>query len=576
MPVSDQLAEPTSVAETEWPPPVPRPELPFSPSIPELISYCVRTFPDNEMVVTENVRLTYAQAEVASRQLAKRLVAAGVGKGTRIGTQFPYGVEWLITWLAIDRIGALHMPFSSALKPAELLKVLRLGDVQVFLSPDWMFGLDRTEFIGEALPELSFGPDGQLLMPELPFLRSIWFVESVERAATDGAGANAGGSGEFAWAPRVSVLDPSDGTGINDEMIAAIEREVAPADFAITIFTSGTSSEPKAVLHTQAALVTKGAHLAALQGWTSEDRIFCGMPFFWVGGIAMTVAPAIYVGATLLCVDRTEATRSLDFMEREQATVMTGWPGVRGPIEGDPTRPDRKIPAFADLPPGGSVLRRSAGIGMTETLASYTWPRRYPEAWEGKLRSTGMPVDGGEVRIADPITLKPLPEGEEGAITVRGYFVTTSLYKKLRADTFSIDGFYNTGDKGYLRDGEVFFTGRLTEMIKTSGNNVAPPEVEGVFQGFPEVAQVHVMAVAHPTRGETVEALVVAKPGTAPDPIELRERARTQLSNFKVPRHVFVIDEDELPWLASGKPDRLGIQRLLTEKVGQLGAEATA
>jgi acyl-CoA synthetase (AMP-forming)/AMP-acid ligase II len=528
-----------------------RPAIPFPPTVSNLLRFAVDNHGAAEFVVTETERLTYAQTARASRLLAKRLIAAGAGKGSRVGTQFPYGAEWLISWLAIERIGSLHMPFSTALKPPELTRLLRHGDVQYFLSPAALFGEDRLPYLERAIPGLDRCGSGPLMLPALPYLRSIWL-------------ANGTSAGRVTGVPF--ALGGADTTGIANELVDAMESEVSTADYAIAIFTSGTSAEPKAVLHTHGALVTKGAHLAALQGWHEGDRIFCGMPFFWVGGIAMTIVPAMWCGATLLCLDRTEPLRALDLMERERATRMTGWPGVRVPIEGHPSRPERDIPAFTSLPPGPQP-KPSQGIGMTETLAAYTFPVDGKEARDGSLRSTGRVIDGCEVRIVDPDTLEQLPDGEPGAILVRGYPVTTAFYKRDHADIFTIDGFYNTGDEGYLRDSELYFTGRLTEMIKTSGNNVAPPEVEAAIRAYPEIEDVHVLGIPDELRGETVAALVIPAEGASVDPEEIRERVRTELSNFKVPRHVVPLAKADLPWLASGKPDRLAIRKLLIEKV---------
>jgi acyl-CoA synthetase (AMP-forming)/AMP-acid ligase II len=530
-----------------------RPGFEWEATVPALLHYAVAQWGDRDLVVTETERMSYADVEVASRRLAKRLLAAGAGKGTRIGTRFPYGTQWIVSWLAVERIGALHMPFSTAYKPAELRKTLRLGDVALLLSPRWLFGDDQEDFLAEALG----GPEPDCRLPlrrvDMPYLREVWFDEASDAE----------------WARPVVVVDPrpgeaDDDLGVTDGFLAAVESQVSPADLAITIFTSGTTSAPKAICHSQGALVRKGAHLATLQAWQADDRIFCGMPFFWVGGVAMTVVPAMSVGAAMLCIDRTEPVRALDLMERESATKLTGWPGVIGPITTHPTAAERGIPALAR--PVSLVGARHSSLGMTETLASYTYST--PEDQQrplpvGRTGSMGWPIEGAEIRIVDPDTYDSLPDGTEGAILVRGYFVMQSRYKFEREEEFTSDGFYDTGDKGYLLDGILFLTGRTSEVIKTFGNNVSPPEVEAVLRSFPEVKDVHVLGVPDAERGEVVAALVVPMPGTAVDPVELRERSRRELSNFKVPRYVVLAADSQVPMLATGKPDRLRIRAML-------------
>lgn len=226
--------------------------LDYAATVPGLIEHVVAHFPDEECVVTPDERLTFAEVDDRSRRLARRLAAWGVGKGTRVATHFPYGVEWLVSWLAVTRIGAVHFPFSTAYKPAELRKSLRHGDIALLISPASLFGNDHRAFVVQAV-QATTESRGRPPHAELPHLRDIWFGVNGDDSTT---------------------LDP---------LIDAMGREVTSADLAVAIYTSGTTSEPKGVLHTHGALIRKGAHLAELQSLNGEDRNLCGMPFFWVG-----------------------------------------------------------------------------------------------------------------------------------------------------------------------------------------------------------------------------------------------------------------------------------------------------
>jgi acyl-CoA synthetase (AMP-forming)/AMP-acid ligase II len=137
------------------------------------------------------------------------------------------------------------------------------------------------------------------------------------------------------------------------------------------------------------------------------------------------------------------------------------------------------------------------------------------------------------------------------------------LYKRERHETFDGDGWYHSGDKGFIRDGYLYFLGRLSEMIKTSGSNVAPREVELLLESFPEVGLAVVVGLPDAERGEVVAAALVPTGGTTIDPIETIRRAGDELSNYKVPRRVLVLDEGEMPYLPNGKPDRLTVRELL-------------
>ena len=512
----------------------PQPVLDYAATVPGLIEHVLTSFPNNDCVVTVDESLTFAEIDERSRRLARRLVRWGVGKGTRIGTHFPYGVDWLVTWLAITRIGGLHFPFSTAYKPPELHKSLRFGDIALLLAPAALFGDDHRDFVAQAAPSTETH-SGRGSFAGLPHLREIWFgVEGDE-------------------SPEL------------DELVYAMSREVVAADQVVAIFTSGTTSEPKGVLHAHGALIRKGAHLAELQRLTPTDRIFCGMPFFWVGGIGMTVVPAFHAGATLLCVDRTDPLRALELMRRERATRMTGWPGVIGPIKATATDSDWET-VVALRRPLSLVGARHSSIGMTETLGPYTYSTSEQQSIplaEGRRGSMGWIIDGADVRIVDPDTGQPLPDDEEGAIEVRGYFLMAGMVKREREDIYTSDGFYRTGDKGYLLGDHLYLTGRLSEMIKTSGNNVAPPEVEAVLRSLPEISDAHVLGIPDDQRGEVVSALVVPSPGATVQAEAVQRYCRTMLSNFKVPRQIVVAQPEQVPWLATGKPDRLKIRALL-------------
>ena len=551
---------PPQTADGPCVPPEPRYEL----TTLGLLKWGVAQFGGTDLLVTDqDVHLTYADAETESRRLAKRLVAAGAGKGTRVAGQFAYGPEWIITWLAVTRIGAVYIPLSTAYKPRELREALRHSDTAIFLAPRVMFGEDRLGFYEEALPGLANSTAGALRLSPAPYLRTICVLAATSPAP---------------WAtPLRAIGDPdADVDGVDDALIEEIESELSPADLAIAVYTSGTSGEPKGVLHTHGALARKATSLAWYMRWEQGDRVFCGMPFFWIGGVGMTVPPAMAVGATLLCTERPHARQALDLVLNEDATRLTGWPGVIGPLLALAAEEGKEIPALQRhqlaVNTGGE---RVSSLGMTETIASHTFvsPNApLPEAVDPKAphgACVGPALAGMEHRIVDPHAGTDLPDGEPGVLLVRGFALTVGLIKRERDDVFTEDGWYNTGDRCYFRNGNLYRLGRINELIKTSGNNVAPAEVEKVLLEFPDVAQAHVAGVPDPERGEVVAALIVPNAGCKPAADEIRERVRTQISNYKVPRFVLFCRADAVPWLASGKVDRLGIKARLVEAYGK-------
>jgi len=173
-------------------------------------------------------------------------------------------------------------------------------------------------------------------------------------------------------------------------------------------------------------------------------------------------------------------------------------------------------------------------------------------------------VEGFEHKIVEPATGRVLDEGQEGEICVRGERMMLGLYKRERSETFDADGWYRTGDRGYLQDGLLFFTGRLSAMIKTGGANVSPQEVELAVRSLAGVKAAFVVGLPDPDRGEVVGCMVCPEPGHEIDTATLVSDLRERLSSYKVPRRILVVDYDDAPWLPSGKVSLPGVvERLL-------------
>jgi acyl-CoA synthetase (AMP-forming)/AMP-acid ligase II len=223
----------------------------------------------------------------------------------------------------------------------------------------------------------------------------------------------------------------------------------------------------------------------------------------------------------------------------------------------------------AELRPKDPELR-SNSLGMTETCGPHTIDRMDVDLAESLRSSFGHSVPGVSHKIVDPESGRTLPPGELGEICVRGYSVMQGLYKLEREDAFDRDGFYHTGDAGYFdADGVLFFKARIGDMIKTAGANVTPREVEVVMESQPEVRSAFVVGVPDPVRGQNVAAAAILKAGAALDWPALRERLRTELSAYKVPRHCFFYRDGELPFTDSGKIDKKKLAAILAERIAR-------
>jgi acyl-CoA synthetase (AMP-forming)/AMP-acid ligase II len=213
--------------------------------------------------------------------------------------------------------------------------------------------------------------------------------------------------------------------------------------------------------------------------------------------------------------------------------------------------------ASRDLPPIAGLTVGPADVALVASPVPGVPAHRGMSETVGNIASV-------EHRVVDPDTGLDVADGEEGELLVRGYGLMHGYDKQERADVFDDDGWLHTGDRVFLHEGRPYFVGRFTEMVKSRGANVAPREVELFLEEhFDEVLYAFVLGTPHPERGEEVTAVLVPAQGRSIDPEDLTARARRQISAYKVPTRIEIWNEQDVPWLGSGKPDKLAIRTRL-------------
>jgi acyl-CoA synthetase (AMP-forming)/AMP-acid ligase II len=285
----------------------------------------------------------------------------------------------------------------------------------------------------------------------------------------------------------------------------------------------------------------------------------------------------MHAGATLIFEEQFDPGETLKLIERERITQVLGWPHMAKALTDHPTFAERDLSSVrggtlaALIPNQPDVVPTANSLGMTETLGPHTFLGKDNALPAGKEGSFGFSVPGVEHKIIDPVTGDDLPVGEVGELCLRGYSLMLGLHKKERAEVFDADGWYRTGDGGrFDADGHFYFTGRLGDLIKSSGMNITPRDVELVLEAMPEVTMAFVTGVPHAERGEDVVGAIALRPGESLDAEEVRARVKDEIASYKVPRHIAVFaDQKELPWLDSGKIDRRKLAALLEERFAE-------
>lgn len=501
-------------------------------TLPALLHRSVREFGQATYVVTPTDSLTYNEAEQRSARAARWLLHAGVGKGTRVGLFFANGADWIVWWLAVSRIGAVAVPLSTLYPPAELAKVLRLADIGMLVAPPHVLNIDVADRLEAALPELAAAQSDVLAVSAAPYLRRVVFTGDTGRL----------------WAGRCD-----DDAGVPDSILSAVEAEVSPADLAVMIHTSGSTADPKGVLHTHGTLArqtsTWPSAIRAIAHSDTEARILCAMPFFWIGGL-LAATGALHEPVTIVVLPKLDAETALDLAERERITGIVGWPAFTQRLREHPTFGSR------DLSSAPMLREGPLDIAMTDVPDGFPVHRTMTET-AGGFAFTEMSIVDDDGR--------PVPPGATGQLLVRGVGVMAGYNKRERSDTFDADGWYHTGDRVYRRDDDprVFYVGRTTDLIKAAGANVSPLEVEAVVGDLAEVAQCIVVGIDDPQRGEEVCAVIV--PATEIDLRSVAEYTRAQLSAYKVPTRWVLTTSDRVPTLPSGKFDRKALRQLIID-----------
>jgi len=513
-------------------------------TIPALLRARVASRGDSVLLACDDDLLTWADAERRSAALARGLLAAGAGKGTHVGILHPNGSAFVVAWLAAARIGAVSVPLSTFSTAAELRVLLRNADVALLLSATSYRSHDYVAALRETVPDLDLGAATPVFTESLPVLRHVFFAEPGE---SDG------------------------GRPVEPGGLAAAEAAVCPGDRLTIVHTSGSSGAPKGVIHTHGALIRHLDNLNQLRRYAPGEVLFSNSPFFWIGGLAYSLLGTLVAGGRLVCSNSPHAAGVLDVLERERPTLVNGFAQSVAHLPHDPSFAGRDLSSIRrgnlfpilpdDVRPKSPDLRH-AMLGMTETGSVCLVSDDESDQPEHRRGSFGRPAPGFDALVVDPDTGSTCGPHEPGELHLRGPFLMEGYYGRERHEVFDAEGWYRTGDLVVVDDdGFFYFQGRRGDMIKTSGANVSPREVEAAIHELTGLAA-HVIGIADAGRGQLVVAALRVPAGRVVDVDALREKLAGRLSAYKVPRRFLLLGDDAVPVLSSGKLDRPALEAL--------------
>lgn len=461
---------------------------------------------DHLLLVRDAERLTYADAEQHSAELARGLIALGAGKGTHVGLLYPNGAAFVVAMLAAARIGAVVVPFSTFSTGPEMRDQLVHSDTEILLATTSFRGHDYVARLRDV---------------RAPWLRHVVFDHQI--------------------AERVAP-----------ELAAALEEDVDGCDPLTIVYTSGSTGAPKGVVHTHESLLGHQRNLNEIRGLTAADRLFCNSPFFWIGGLGFGLLATLVAGSTLVC-SNAEPGAVLDLLEAVRPTMTNGFAAGSLHLARHESFASRDLssmrrgnlyPIMApEAWPRDPELRHNM-LGMTEAGSVVLLSGDDTDQPEHRRGSFGKPAPGFETKIVD------------GELWIRGRYLMQGYYKRSREECFDADGWFHTGDLFRIdADGFFHFVGRSGSMIKTAGANVFPAEVERAIANVTGGLVAHVLPLPDPGRGQLVAAVVLVPDGVQFDEAAVRDKLKAELSSYKIPRRFATLAPDELPLKSSGKVD---------------------
>ena len=529
-------------------------------------------FADAEAIVDAEVRLTFSQLEREALRVTGAAMAAGIHPGDRVAMWAPNMAEWIVAALGLVGAGAALVPLNTRFKGPEAAYVLTRSRARVLFTVRGFLGIDYPAMLEDE---------------DVPHLERIVLLRDDEGTTSEVTTTDE--VPIFGWheflAGAEGVVECDEGVvGAPVDLGAERARwtSVTGEDLSDVIFTSGTTGRPKGAMTTHAQTLRTFATWASIVGLAEGDRYLVVNPFFHTFGYKAGIIACLMQGATIVPEPVFDVDKVLATVAAQRITVLPGPPTLYQSILDHPRRNQYDLSSLRLAVTGAAVVpvelikrMRSeltfstvlTAYGLTESTGTVTMCRQGDDP-ETIAQTSGRAIPGLEVRVVDATGTEQV-HGEPGEIVVRGYTVVAGYFEDPDATAEAIDaqGWLHTGDIGVMDDaGNVRITDRKKDMFIVGGFNAYPAEIEGALLGHPGVAQVAVIGVPDDRMGEVGCAFVVARPDADPGALgeELVAWSRDQMANYKVPRHVEVIDA--LPTNASGKVLKTELRELFAQR----------
>ena len=532
---------------------VPAPRLDGVPmTVAAAMDRAARLWPDVEFFVNADRRLTFAGLSGRVRRAAMAMAALGVRRGDHVSLCLGNTDDWLVLFFAACTVGAVTVAVNTRLKAQEVAYMVGQSDSTALFVADRLLGVDLVAMLRGIEPAVDTGLPGAAL-PQL------------QRVVVLGKDVPAGAMSYHKFLQGAAAPDAS-----------------APDDVVLMQYTSGTTSFPKGAMLFQQSILGVAWTVGACMGLRFGDRHLSTRPFFHVAGSVLSALVSLLHGVTLVTMTRFEPKGALALAEAERCTHVSGNDTMFLMMLGEPDRARRRLVMRGGMLACSPTVteRVMAEMGAGEIVTGYGLSEASPNVFEtrwddpvgDRIEGWAHPHDGLLVRIADPASGETVPAGHVGEIRVRGWSLMRGYYDKPVETEAALgpERELRTGDLGRMRaDGKVCFIGRLKEIIRVGGENVAPADVENVLHRHPAVKQAQVVGVPDPRLTEVPAAFLILNHGMQADPEAIIAWSREQMAGFKVPHYVAVVDSfDAIGMTASAKIQKSKLAAHARERFG--------
>jgi fatty-acyl-CoA synthase len=491
----------------------------------------------------DRIAWTYDDLLARSIEVAAALIASGVGRDTRVGILMTNRPEFVSALFGISLAGGVPVALSTFSTPSEMDYLLKASQISLLLFEPEVLKKDFHAMLVELEPAIARTGPGTLVSERYPFLRHLVALGDI-----GSCGPIAGGAVE-GWAAFLAR-----GDGIGKALVLARADTVMPNDIGGIFFSSGTTSQPKGIVHAQRAFCVQWWRWPRNFGMNEPVRAWTGNGFFWSGNVSMVLGSALSTGGAAVLQRYFDAEEALTLIEQEKIAFINGRPHQWARLQAARNWASADLSSLKYIPRGELIWEHPTvdtdwrvpnAFGCTETMTINTGftVDTLPEYYKD---SFGAPLPGNILKIVEPLTGEIVPRGVKGELCVKGPTLMMGYLGKTPEECFDDQGFFCTGDGGHVdEEGRFYWQGRLTDMIKTGGANVSPLEVDDVVARIHGVKRTQTVGVPDDLLGEMVVTCIVPVDGVTLDEAEIAAFIKTEIASFKVPRRVlFFTDHD--------------------------------